>query len=1054
MSAKTIDKRRARAQRKWERLQNTSRPVVYVGAGSCGRAAGAAEVVGALKDHIKRRKTNARIVEVGCIGPCYLEPLVDIQMPKRPRVSYSNVTPDLAVEIFDSFMENGQIPSPHLIGHFGEGDFDGIPRFFDHPMLKPQVRVVLRNCGIIDPEEIDHYLARDGYKGLEKVVSMKPEKVIETVKDAGLRGRGGAGFPTWRKWTFCRQTKSDQRYLICNADEGDPGAFMNRSLIEGDPHALLEGMLIAAYAIGASKGFIYIRAEYPLAIERLTRAIPMMRKLGLLGDNILGSKFSFDLKIKEGAGAFVCGEETALIASIEGKRGMPRTRPPFPAVSGLRGKPTIINNVETLGTLPNILRNGAKWYSQFGTEKSRGTKTFSLVGKVARTGLIEVPLGTTLGEVLYDIGGGIAADKAAKAVQTGGPSGGCLPAAKLGLRVDYESLAEAGSIMGSGGMIVLDEDTCVVDLAKYFLTFTQEESCGKCPPCRVGTRAMLTILNRITGGQGEMSDLDRLQRLAETISSGSLCGLGQTAPNPVISTLRYFRAEYEQHIRDKKCSAAVCKGLVGAPCHATCPIGTEAWRYIAHIARGEYEDAYRTIREANPFPSVCARVCSHPCETRCRSGTTGKPPIAIRALKRFVTDHVDPSVYEPRRVTSVDGAHHVAVVGSGPAGLTAAHYLSLAGHKVTVFEADDRPGGMLISGIPSYRLSKETLSKEIDALLDQNITLKCNTALGYDMTVDDLFQDGFKAVFLAMGAHKSRKLNIEGEDIEGVYPAIQFLKAFNLRGEKLAKGIVGIIGGGDSAVDAAGVAIRQEGVESATIYYRRTREEMPALEWDVEAAFEEGVKLETLTSPIRIITEGGRLAGIECIRNRQGDAEASGRRKPVPIPGSEFTVPLDTLIVTIGDVPDIDYITSMGVKITDWGTLWVDKETLATSRPGVFAGGDVVTGPNTVVDAIAAGKKVAIMIARYLRGEQLRQPGVARLPTIYIEPVLVSPEEMADTDRVQLPMIPLDRRKETFDEVELTLSEADAIQEARRCLRCDLEFTMPKEEEELCLDVV
>ncbi|MGD2109753.1 MAG: NADH-quinone oxidoreductase subunit NuoF [Phycisphaerae bacterium] len=1055
MSVKTADERRASANRKWQRLKSPARPLIYVGAGSCGRAAGATEVVRRLKDHIKQRKLGAKIVEVGCIGPCFMEPLVDIQMPKQPRISYSNVTPDFAVELLDAFHKNGKVPTRNLIGHFGEEDFNGTPRFFDHPMLEPQVRVVLRNCGIIDPEDIDHYLARDGYRGLEKALSIKPEKVIDVVKHAGLRGRGGAGFPTWQKWTFCRKTESDQRYLICNADEGDPGAFMNRSLIEGDPHALLEGMLIAAYAIGASKGFIYIRAEYPLAIERLKRAIPAMRKLGLLGDNILGSRFNFDLKIKEGAGAFVCGEETALIASIEGKRGMPRTRPPFPAVSGLWGKPTIINNVETLGTLPNILRNGAKWYAQFGTEKSRGTKTFSLVGKVKRTGLIEVPLGTTLGEVLYDIGGGIAADKAAKAVQTGGPSGGCLPAEKLGLRVDYESLAAAGSIMGSGGMIVMDEDTCVVDLAKYFLGFTQEESCGKCPPCRVGTRAMLTILDRITNGEADMSDLDRLERLAETINSGSLCGLGQTAANPVVSTLRYFRDEYEEHIRHKRCRAAVCKGLVGAPCHATCPIGTEAWRYVAHITRGEYEDAYRTIREANPFPSVCARVCSHPCEARCRSGTTGKRPIAIRALKRFVTDNVEPSVYTPKRVTCPSEVPHVAVVGSGPAGLTAAHYLSLSGHKVTVFESDDRPGGMLVSGIPSYRLSRETLGKEIDALLDENVTLKCNTALGYDMTVDDLFQDGFKAVFLAMGAHKSRKLNIEGEDITGVFPAIQFLKAFNLRGEKLATGKVGIIGGGDSAVDAAGVAIRQPGVESATIYYRRTREEMPALDWDIEAAFEEGVKLETMTSPASILTEGGRLAGIECVRNRQGDAEASGRRKPVPIPGSEFTVPLDTLIVTIGDVPDIEYISSMGVNVTDWGTLLVDPETLATSRPGVFAGGDVVTGPNTVVDAIAAGKKVAVMIARFIRGDDLQQPGVARLPSTYIQPAEVTPEEMADVERVELPMIPLDRRKESFDEVELTLSESDAVREARRCLRCDLEFTMPDEEEdESCLDVV
>ncbi len=560
MRAKPIDERRKSAVRNWEKLQSSTRPVVYVGAGSCGRAAGAAEVMDALKRHLKKKRVDARVIEVGCIGPCYLEPLVDIQMPGRPRVSYSNVTPKQAVRILDSSLQNDEIPRLHLAGHLGDGQLDGVPRFFDQPMLAPQVRVVLRNCGIIDPEDVDHYLARDGYQAIEKCLAMPWEEVINIVKDAGLRGRGGAGFPTWRKWRFCRETESDQRYLICNADEGDPGAFMNRSLIEGDPHAVLEGMLIAAYAIGASKGFIYIRAEYPLAIERLKNAIVRMRELGLLGENILGSDFGFDIKIKEGAGAFVCGEETALIASIEGKRGMPRTRPPFPAVAGLWGQPTIINNVETLGTLPNIIRNGAEWYSQFGTETSKGTKTFSLVGKVRRTGLIEVPLGITLREVIYDIGGGLVKDF--KAVQTGGPSGGCLGEEFLDTPIDYENLAAAGSIMGSGGLIVVDKDTCIVDTAKYFLTFTQQESCGKCVPCRVGTRHLVQILQRICRGKGELEDLARLEKLAGAIKGGALCGLGQTAPNPVLSSLKYFRDEFLSHIKDKRCPAAVCRDLV------------------------------------------------------------------------------------------------------------------------------------------------------------------------------------------------------------------------------------------------------------------------------------------------------------------------------------------------------------------------------------------------------------------------------------------------------------------------------------------------------------
>ncbi|NTV58313.1 MAG: NADH-quinone oxidoreductase subunit NuoF [Deltaproteobacteria bacterium] len=534
--------------------------MIYVGAGSCGLAAGASEVIGALEAYVKDKKQDVDVVKVGCIGPCYLEPLVDIRMPGQPRISYSNVTADNVTRLLHSFLEKGEVYKPRLVGHFGTEKLDGVPRFFEHPMLAPQVRIVLRNCGMIDPENLDHYLARDGYRGLEKTLAMPWKDVLEVVKNSGIRGRGGAGFPTWRKWLVCRETESAERYLICNADEGDPGAFMNRSLIEGDPHALLEGMLIAAYTIGATQGYIYIRAEYPLAVERLKGAIANIRELGLLGENILGSGFSFDIKIKEGAGAFVCGEETALIGSIEGRRGMPRTRPPFPALSGLWGKPTIINNVETLGTLPNILRNGADWYSQYGTESSKGTKTFSLVGKVRRTGLIEVPLGTTLRKVIFDIGGGLV--KEFKAVQTGGPSGGCLGQEFLDTPIDYENLAAAGSIMGSGGLIVIDRDTCIVDTAKYYLSFTQAESCGKCVPCRVGTRHLVNILTKICKGQGEITDIGKLENLSKAVKGASLCGLGQTAPNPVLSALKYFREEFLAHIVNKRCPAAVCRDLV------------------------------------------------------------------------------------------------------------------------------------------------------------------------------------------------------------------------------------------------------------------------------------------------------------------------------------------------------------------------------------------------------------------------------------------------------------------------------------------------------------
>ncbi|MBI5000904.1 MAG: NADH-quinone oxidoreductase subunit NuoF [Euryarchaeota archaeon] len=550
-----------RGAERWKALLESDVPVIYVGAASCGRAAGAAKVEEAVRAKLGDLSPTARVVEVGCIGPCCLEPLVYVQRPGKAPIVYGDQSPETVAVVLESVLSKGDLLMDKALGVLSEGAQDGIPSFYEHPMLKPQTRLVLRNCGIIDPVEIDHYFAREGYLGLKRALSMSPEEVVEEVRASGLRGRGGAGFPTSQKWTFCRKAQGDPKYLICNADEGDPGAFMNRSLLEGDPHAVLEGMLVAAYAIGASHGYIYIRDEYPLAIERLSHALQRMREHGLLGQKVMGTGFDFDITIKRGAGAFVCGEETALMASIEGRRGMPRPRPPFPAQKGLWGKPTVINNVETLGTLPNIMRMGGAAYAGRGSEKAKGTKTFSLVGKVKRTGLIEVPFGTPLRKIIFDIGGGILNDRGFKAIQSGGPSGGCIPASMVDLEVDYERLTQAGSIMGSGGLVVMDEDTCMVDVAHYFLTFTQNESCGKCSPCRIGTRRMLEILERIKKGVGEEQDMQRLTEIAQTVKDGSLCGLGQTAPNPVLTTLRYFHDEYEEHIRDGRCRAKVCKDL-------------------------------------------------------------------------------------------------------------------------------------------------------------------------------------------------------------------------------------------------------------------------------------------------------------------------------------------------------------------------------------------------------------------------------------------------------------------------------------------------------------
>jgi NADH-quinone oxidoreductase subunit F len=538
-----------------------------------------------------------------------------------------------------------------------------------------------------------------------------------------------------------------------------------------------------------------------------------------------------------------------------------------------------------------------------------------------------------------------------------------------------------------------------------------------------------------------------------------MCGLGQSAPNPVLSTLRYFRHEYEQHIIEKRCSAFVCKDLVGAPCQTACPLGTQAWRYVAHIGRGEYEQAYTVIREANPFPSVCARVCHHPCESRCRAGQAGGDAIAIRALKRFITDRIDPSTYQPARSAWPAGeAPRVAVIGSGPAGLTAAHYLSLKGCRVTVFEAENRAGGMLTCAIPSYRLPRETIEKEIASLLNENVEIRCNAALGSDISVDSLFKDGYQAVLLAMGAHKSKPLKVENEDVEGVYPSIEFLKAFNLGDKSKARGRVGVIGGGNSAFDAARMALRQKDVEKVLILYRRTRDEMPAFPEEIEAADQEGIEIHTLVTPTRILSDKGHIAALECVRNELGEPDASGRRRPVPIPDSQFIVPLDTLVVAIGEDSGIDCIgpaLQSGIETTSGNTVKVDFKTMLTNRPGVFAAGDVVTGPNTVVEAIAAGKKSAVMIARYLLKEDLTLPFVAEnIPKVYLEPVGVEEGQEPEVKRVETPRASVEWRKRNFAEVEVALSVTEARRESHRCLRCDLEFTKPKPVEPIRTEVV
>ncbi|RKX97476.1 MAG: NADH-quinone oxidoreductase subunit NuoF [Spirochaetes bacterium] len=530
--------------------------VIKVGYGASGIAAGSAEILKTIKNYIKDKNYNIKVIQTGDLGMSFREPIVEVDSKATDRIILGNVKSKMIPDIIEDLVHKNKVNEDYIVAGTNYITDDDI--FF-----KKQMRVALKNCGLIDPENIEDYISVDGYKAIEKVLKDNdPEGVIQEILASGLRGRGGAGFPTGRKWKFTRDADGDYKYVVCNGDEGDPGAFMDRSVMEGDPHSVIEGMIIAGFAIGAKEGYIYVRAEYPLAVHRLKLAIKQAEDKGYLGNNILGTNFSFKINIKEGAGAFVCGEETALIASIEGKRGMPRLRPPFPAVKGLWGKPTNINNVETYANVPRIILNGSKWYSSYGTETSKGTKVFALAGKIARGGLIEVPMGITLREIIFDIGGGIKSGREFKAVQMGGPSGGCIPADKLDTPVDYESVTQTGAIMGSGGMVVMDDSTCMVELARFFLEFTQKESCGKCTFCRIGTKRMLEILERITKGEGEEGDIEKLEELAYNVKMGSLCGLGQTAPNPVLTTLKYFREEYEAHIRDKKCPAKQCRSLI------------------------------------------------------------------------------------------------------------------------------------------------------------------------------------------------------------------------------------------------------------------------------------------------------------------------------------------------------------------------------------------------------------------------------------------------------------------------------------------------------------
>ncbi len=1016
-----------------QKRKSTEKPILTISAGTCGRARGSLRVIKALKNAIKKQKleNDIKIKVTGCHGFCEAEPNIIIH---PHNIFYQKVEPKNAKDILAQTVLGNKIIDQLLYS-----DPSTKERYIqenDIPFYKHQKRIILGDNALIDPTDINDYLSIGGYLSLVKVLSsMTQEEIIEAVKQSGLRGRGGAGFHTGKKWEFARKAKGDTKYIICNADEGDPGAYMDRSLLEGNPHRVLEGMIIGAYAIGAEEGYIYVRDEYPLAVEHVSLAISQAKKLGLLGKNILGTGINFQIHINKGAGAFVCGEETALIASIEGRKGEPRQRPPFPAMKGLWGKPTNINNVETWANIPVIIEKGADWFSKIGTNGSKGTKIFSLVGKINNTGLVEVPIGITLREIIYDLGGGIPGGKKFKSVQTGGPSGGCIPDKLLDLPVDYERLAEAGSIMGSGGMIVTDENTCMVDLAKYFLNFLRDESCGKCLSCREGIQRMWEIVADITKGHATMEQLYVLEELALKVKDASMCGLGQTASNPVLSTLRYFRDEYKAHVIEKWCPALVCKRLVPSPCQDACPVGIDVPSYIAMIAWGKFNEAVDLIREDNPFPAICGRVCNHPCELNCKMGEFDKP-VAIHSLKRFCADYVlkregynVPSIQSKRK-------ERVAIIGSGPAGLTAAYNLARLGYRTTVFEALPVAGGMLSVGIPAYRLPKEIVKAEIDAILALGVEIKTNAAIGKDLSLNDLKKKGYKAIFIATGAYKSLKLGLPGEDVlKGIIDCVTFLKDVNLGNQKKPGDKIAILGDDHISVDAARVCKRL-GSSEVNIIYRRSKEEMPLDYSEIDQAIDEGVKVHYLTIPNKILSKEGKVAGLQCIHARVGKADSRSRRELIPLEGSEFTIDADTIIRATGQVPDLTFL-NRKFEISNWNLLVVDPYTLQTNVSGVFAGGDVVTGPATVIEAIAAGKKAAASIDNYISGKKFE--GYKRpKPRMQIEPIQLTKEE-EELKRPKMPLLSRNKRLQSFEEVELGYTEKMAIREAKRCRRCDIE---------------
>jgi NADH-quinone oxidoreductase subunit F len=1021
-------------------------PMLMVGMGTCGIGNGADVLFQRVQNYISENKLPCLVKPTGCFGFCAEEPLVTVYQPGKPLLIYSRVTEKDVLKIADGAV-SGKVYTKkvlcrieswdHLTTHieYGKG-YEKYPRWNELPFFKGQKKIVLRNAGFINPESIEDYLAVGGYRALAKVLAGKnPQAVIDEVLDAGMRGRGGAGYPTGKKWLMMKQNDAPKKYIICNIDEGDPGAYMNRNEIESDPHAILEGMMIGAFATGADEGIAYVRAEYPLAVKRLEMAVKQAEAMGLIGDKILGSGFSFKFDFVEGAGAFVCGEETALIASIEGKAGRPVPRPPYPAAKGLYGCPTNINNVETWCNIPVIIEKGSKWFRQTGTEKSPGTKVFSLVGKIKNTGLVELPLGSTLNQFVFEIGEGTGTNKRVKAVQTGGPSGGCIPLEHFNTQVDYESLASLGAIMGSGGMVVMDQDNCMVDVARYFLEFNASESCGKCTPCREGLSQALAILTRITRGQGTHADLTMLEMLSQTIRDTAICGLGQTAPNPILTTLRYFKYEYEEHIQEKRCYAGVCENLFMALCENSCPLHMNIPGYIELIKEDRIEDAFELTLRDNPLPGTIGRICHFHCQMRCRREMLDEP-VSQGEIHRYLADTMyqlgkENDIYQKLLKEKLpDTGKKIAIVGAGPAGLTAAFYLVRLGHAVTVYDAFAEAGGVLRYGIPQYRLPHAVLQKEVQLIKKLGVKFNFNTTLGKDITLQTL-ENQFDATYIAIGAWKEMAVHIPGEKAKGVFSGTDVLKMLALDKKPALGQKIVIIGAGNVAIDAARSLWRLG--KEVTVVYRREKCDMPANHAEIQESEAEKINFHFMSAPAAVLTdEKNRVSGLKIELMTCGGIDVSGRRKPVPT-GKFDEIPCDSIIFAIGEQVDSELLKANGIETMSGGRVAINPFSQITTREKVFAGGDAVTGPSTAAEAMGMARKAAESIDFELMQEK-RFHLLFRKFT-YRNVIPDNPKKALKNVSYKLAVRD---RVGNFHEVDCGYTGEQARNEVGRCLRCDV----------------